>query len=166
MYIFGRDTTRKHGSLAAVCREILGSPDPNDRGFTWNLIYEQRVPENWGELWYRKYKEPASPEALRDSLTSYANRMRTDPVDAYADIECEAMNFVRPGLPGSPGLSDSLAHVMDLWSPGARRIWLHGHRQEIGPLTGISGIDVDAPSPPAGLVSVLSRAPWSHKGNS
>jgi hypothetical protein len=158
MRIFGRETSRTHASLALICDEILHRSDLNDRAFAWNLIYDQRVNEDWAEYWYQEYGQPLAPGALRNSLIAYYSDLRARPLETYANIESRGRNFVRAGLPGSPAEGDSLVHVMDLWSPGARRIWAHGRRREIGPLGEISDIDLDAAAPPAAVVSVLQTA--------
>jgi hypothetical protein len=158
MRVFGRETDRPHAAIALVCDELLHSASLNDCAFAWNVIYDHRVNEEWGDHWYREYGQPRSPGALRQSLLDYYNDLLEKPLRIYADIDAIARNFVRFSLPGGVEPGDSLVHVMDLWSPGARRIWAHGGRQEIGVLGEIPGIDEDAASPPSEIESILRTA--------
>src|SRR5580698_7950795 len=137
MRIFGRDTTREHRKLGDICADLTSSPDPNDRAFAWNMLHDRRINEAWGEYWYREYGPARSSQTLRDSLTGYHNRLRDQPIAAYADLESVVLSEVRFGSPGSPSEGDSLVHILDLWSPGAKVVWNYGAIHGIGPLASL-----------------------------
>ena len=124
MRIFGREASVGLANLAVVCEELLRtSEQPNDRAFACNLMHDRRVNEKWAEDWNWEYGKPSSPDALLSALNLYHNDLRERPIDAYADIASRAGNFIRPRLVDGPSDGDTLVHVLDLWSPGARTIW-------------------------------------------
>jgi len=148
MRVFGREASGALANLALVCEELLERRDQvNDQAFAWNLIHDLRVNPDWAEYWYQKYGRPPSPDSLLDSLTQYHNDLRERPVPTYADLETHAKNFVRSGIRGCPPENQLLVHVLDLWSPGARIIWEHGRRREMGILAEIAELGLHQPVP-------------------
>jgi len=158
MQIFGRDTLGGHADLAFVCEELLGSPryGTNDRSFAWNLVHERRVSDDWGEFWYQKYGLPHSPSALLKSLNFYHNDLREFPVPTYADVESRARNFVPRGTRDCPADHELLVRVLDLWSPGSRRVWSHARRLEMGMLGEVADLGLEKPNPPPEITAPLS----------
>jgi hypothetical protein len=156
MRIFGSEASPALANLALVCDRLLRlSEQPNDRAFAWNLVHDGRLNEEWAEYWNWSYGRPASPDALMTSLNRYHNDLRERPLDTYADISSRARNFVRPRSPDGPADGELLVHVLDLWSPGARVIWEHGRRQEIGMLSEIGDLRLTNPAPPPAISSAF-----------
>ena len=155
MRIFGRETAVQHRNLGSVCSDVTSSSDPNDRAFGWNMIHEQRVNEGWGEYWYHEYGRPLTGLALRDNLIAYHNRIRAQSATAYADLENRAHNFVPVRSAAAPQDTDLLAHVIDLWSPGARVVWHYGFTRGIRGLGSIGAIDRHSRDLPPSLVRIL-----------
>jgi hypothetical protein len=155
--IFGRETKLEYGILGDVCLNVLTQvpPEDNDRAVAWNLMHERRVDDQWGDFWFRQNGQPGSPQTLRDSLNGYQNRLRTYPIDAYADLESKAGNFVNPGSTEAPERSEQLVNVFDLWSPGSRIIWNYGFTRSLGILARTGKFDKDAKSMPDSFLSIL-----------
>ena len=156
MRAFGSNSSGICANLGLICEEILteASFGPNDRTFAWNLLHDGRVNPEWADYWYRQYGKPISPAGLRNSLINYHNDLREKP-SSYAELGRRGGNSVRINMHDAPAENDSLVHVLDLWSPGARQIWNHARVMEMPILAEAADLGLDRPSPPPIITNAL-----------
>jgi hypothetical protein len=122
------------------------------------LIHDHRVCHEWAEKWYSSSASPASPAALISELNLYQGAFRDRYADSWADLADVAKTLIPDCSADAPKSTDPLVTVVDLWSPGSRRIWEFAyHNYGLRRVAGMRAPpDTSAGSLPPELAAALS----------